>query len=80
MLTEVENRMRRVEVLLRSVEVRCTVHKTVRAVDVFLLGWQREDGASAGIAHGDGLAARRWRGRGGDRRRLELYLEEGRFC
>lgn len=79
MLTEVEDGMCRVEVFLGPVEVRCAVHKAVRAVDVFLLGWQREDGASAGVAHGDGLAARRWRRRG-DRRRLELNLEEGRVC
>lgn len=64
MLAKVEDRMRSVEVFLCSVEVCCAIAEAVGAIDVFLLRWQREKGTGAGVAHRDGLAARRWRGRG----------------
>lgn len=68
--------MRRVEVLLGAVQVRGALAQAVGAVDVLLLGRQGEQRARARVD--DGLAARRWR-RGGDRRRLELDVQERRL-
>lgn len=56
--------------------MRGSFAEAVGAIDVLLLGWEGEERSSACVTHRDGLAARRWRGRGD--RRLELDVQEGR--